>query len=315
MKKKTRKGPRKPDRPIGVGHLGPPYISRERFSQDKDELEKQWAQKFADIFEKQYGRKFTVHETRSEPADVILRDEQQTEIQLQITEAVDAHRLSVNAKRAAYRNLLVAVRPEIKSLCAGFKIYLQDAGTIATWPEVKTADAKAICLEIFHFTRKAIELIARIKTWRPVGGILAIEGGRSAMVAATRYAHNDAEPALWFWGGADWGIGDIRPHYVREAVAGKLQITYGDPGGELWLLVYTVDCEYDSEQESEILADLASIPNFFTRVYVLQRAQSLWQVFPKDSRPDASPGPRARGGTVLGDAAFAPGHEPDYAPL
>lgn len=294
----TKRRSQKPRRPVHSVKLDG-TMSSEHFSPDPDIEELQWAQKFVDALAKQGGPTYTIAGRSPEPGDALLvRGEAEPDVYMQITEAVDLHRVAMTVKRERYTQAMWRAAPGMKETFAGLQVIIQDGGRIGELPEPSTPQAQEF---IAYFARCADNTrLENLPLNYITGGSLLREvtTGVEIHVRVQRYAA--AGPAQWLWGGPV-RILDLAPlpEYVRDVVLAKLRhpqcLKYKGPN-PLWLLAFTRDCQYDIDQEREIQAAAAVGPNPFERIYLLELGgPTVRQLYPPGCAHSPEPPAKPKG--------------------
>lgn len=299
--------------------FGPAALVVEEFPADKDALELAWAWRFTDALEKQKGVRYEVVGSISDPpGDVLLRRESQPDIFLEVTEATDQQRIESERFRKLYVRAISDADPRLKTAFSGIQIAMIDGGQMLKLPNPQSQVGAAVAAALSKFIL-GLEPRLSLLPVCPTGGSPHPRGAVffrdpvsevSVSVFLTRYAPiGAAAAAQWQWSGPAWSIGDVAPHYFLEAIKSKLDKNFAKIRNPLWLLVYTVDCPYDSDQEAEIQSCLATTRNPFDCIYILDRARTR-QVFPLVDDPTTAPG--KKGFTILGSDLIPAVNDPRY---
>jgi hypothetical protein len=296
-------------------------LAVEEFPVDQKTLEIAWAQRFVDALEKQKAGRYTVFGSALHiGADVLLRPDSGPDVQLQVTEAVDYRRIDNDKRRKWYVKAIAKAEPTLKSAFVGIQIALIDDGLMINFPNANTKEGLAIAASIAQFLLRlqtrasAYPVCPPGRTPHHNAGIEFKDPAKaewSIVVFLTRYAPVGVQaPAQWQWASAGLVGGPPAPQYIRDAIRNKLDGNFTKILGEqLWLLVYTVDCPYDAEQEADIQSLIATTRNPFDRIFVLDRSRTR-QVFPLVDDPQTAP-PKA-GFFILGSDAIPAVNDPRY---
>jgi hypothetical protein len=306
---------KKPDRPLLAATFDERPLEVVSFPGNKDALEIAWAQRFTEALEKQSGLRYEVVGLAPEPGDVLLHRDGEPDIYLQVTEAVDLRKIKGDAIRKSYMKAIFHADPTLKTAFSGIQIALMDCGKIFEFPDPQSPEGRTLAA----YTAKSIlGLQSRLPDIPvcPLGGFPNPIGRVNASsdlwidIFLTRYAAAGVvAPAQWQWFTA-WVIGgDAAPHYFRAAILNKLDGNFARIRDPLWLLVYTVDCPYDIEEEADIQSLLATKRNPFDRIYTLDRARTR-RIFPLIDDPETRPGPK--GYCVPGAGGIPKVNDPRY---
>lgn len=311
--------PDKPDRPILSVTFGWPSLLVQKFSPDKNLLETQWAQRFCDEYDKQFGLRYRVEGRAPEPGDVLLRSDGGADVHLQITEAIDVRRLHTERLRRAYSEAVWKLTPELKTVFKGIKIAITDAGQAPKLPQDPgSSEVMALARELGKFLLSLEPVLKSIPVFPP-GGFprqhltFTTPGGIEIAVLLSRYAAPGVSaPAQWVWFGPIRLIGgdeEISPHYFLTTIQNKVGKSYAKPAEPLWLLVYSVDCFYNLHQQAAVKTYLRDTKHPFAKVFVLAHP-SLQQVYPVVGEITVPEG--SEGHSVLGSDCIPKIEDPRY---
>jgi hypothetical protein len=288
---------KKPHRPLMAATFDERALAVVSFPSDKDALELTWVQRFTEALEKQSGLRYEVAGMAPEPGDVLLRRDREPDVYLQVTEAVDLRKIKGDAIRKSYMKAISQADPILKTAFPGVQIALMDCGKILEFPDPQSADGRTLGA----FMAKSI---LKFQSWLPDMAVCPPGGspnpsGRVNVssdlwidIFLTRYAAVGVTArAQWQWGSALVVGGDAAPHYFCAAILNKLDGNFSKIRDPLWLLVYTVDCPYDTEQEADIQSLLTTKRNPFDRIFTLDVARTR-QIFPLIDDPETRPGPK-----------------------
>lgn len=271
-------------------------MSSEHFSPDPDLEELQWAKKFVEALAKKGGPTYSIAGRAPEPGDALLvRGGGEPDVYLQITEAVDTHRVAMVVKRDRYTQIMWRAAPTLKTEFPGLQFFFDDAGLIAKFPQPSSPQAEAFARMYAQILTNSAGALRAL----PVGhwsGCLLREATTGAEVMSRVHRYAEAGPAKWLWGGTVRIFDDTPlPDYIRDVVLGKLQhpecLKYKGKN-PLWLLAFTRDCTYDIEQEKAIQAAAASGSNPFERIYFFR--DNVRRIFPPGCELSAAPGPKPK---------------------
>lgn len=297
--------PQKPDRFVSGANFGVPSMSFYRKPRRK-ELELAWAGEFVEALTRQHGMKYVVAGRAPEPGDVLLSSDRESDIHLQIAEAVDQQRVKAQRARQLYGETTWASdTAELLRVFSGVKVAFNDAGRILRFPTAGSETCRNAAAELSLFLRWFEDSVRCL----PVSVPGAERSGDTHFclpksrlelwVRATRYApFGDGVPPQWLWCGPPGCIGDPpEPEYIRLSIQSKLAKSYAKISAPFWLLVYTVDCQFSVAEEANIQADLAATRHPFHRIFVLHQNKAR-QVFPPVEDSGTAP-PKTRGWTIL----------------
>jgi len=280
-------------------------VTAEYFADDQETLELQWAQRWVDESSRRGGPTYTIAGRAPEPGDVLVRRANEPDAHLQITEAVDAHRLAMEGRRKLLSSAIWRATPDIRQLLSGVKLVISDGGAIVGLPDAASDAGAAYAKYFAGFLVHNANLIAALPVavsesdWKTA--ILSDPAsGVELHTAILRYAPADSSsPGKWLWSGPVRAIGGDDPDgsYISDAVLKKLRQypLQHYPKNPLWLLVYTLDCHYDQLQEQLIQAEITSRGSPFERIFLFDgNSNYSRQLFPLTQGTDTIPREKPR---------------------
>ena len=295
--------PKKPDRPIvsmRFPNRGSPQLKLETLPTDKDELEAAVAERVVAAINASGAEKYECAGKSPEPGDILLKSQAGDELYLQIAEAVDAHRACTNANRERYGALLWTMDPELSMLYQGVKVALRNAGEARDLPPPNSPNGRAVVRELVAELR-ALEPVVQSLPKNEAGQRKGKETYISIPAASLRltvrllrYAPADgAEPAQWLWTGTH----QVRPGDSLDAftdVVRRKSGHYAEINAPFWLVVYSLDCWCDREEEIALRGLLNQRQHRFDRVYLFYPlhapAGELRQLYPETHESPLPPG-------------------------
>ncbi len=258
--------PKKPDRPISsmvFPASGAPWLKLEPLPVEKEQLEREIAERFVLALARVEGEAFACIGEAPEPGDVLVTRESGERVYLQLSEVVDVARIRTNERRAEYGAALWDVYPDLREAYAGVQVAIIDAGEVSDLPKVRSAHGTEVLRAIASQMKSLVPIVESLPHNAP--GELR---GKQTFIRCPNLKHPITirllryaparlrHPVKWLWTGSHQ-IPEPRLDTGFRAVMAKKTARYGDISNSFWLVLYSLDCECDANEQSALLSELS----------------------------------------------------------
>jgi hypothetical protein len=273
------------DRPIAslvFPKQGTPWLSVQPLPTEKAALESSIAGRFVKALSTVGEAYELLDTTDGEPADSLLCGPGAKRVVLQTTEAVDEVRIMASERRRDYGRALWHHAPALAQMFSGVQVAFIDVGQVRDFLRPDTKAGRVVVeawAAALRQLQPVIDLLPLNEEGQERGKMTFLPspaGGGNITVRLLRFAPvEDNRRPKWLWLGS---------HVSREGDATGRITRYGPIRDPFWLLAYSLDTDFEPNEELELRAQLATEPHRFERVYIFfphgEASGELRQLFP-----------------------------------
>lgn len=220
------------------------------------------------------GEPYRLEDDAPEPADLLLKAERGEEVYLQVTEAVDSHRIRTTDMRNRYGTAVWQKDVELRKAYRGVRVALIDGGEARDLPSLSTKEGREVLQELSSALGNLLPVVNSLPTNKEGqlrGKETWVDIPSASMrlhVRLLRYALNlDENPAEWLWtGGHQIREGDVVEKFLE--IIEQKAIHYAGISSPFWLVVFSLDPYCPAAEAKSIARRLKETDHPFDRVYL-----------------------------------------------